>query len=98
MRKVKILEQLFQSSNKIKKIELKPEDKIVAVLMRNQGTAILKTGMNTENPFNKTNPGGSMPYGIEGSYLSGVLYISFEGSSGGEAVAVVYKDEGEVNC
>ena len=98
LRKVIAIEEILQSSSNPQKIDMKPEDKIVAVLFKNQGTAILKTGMNSSNGINKTLPGATMPYGIEGAIMEGYITVEFDSVGDGECVVVTYKDAGEIDC
>lgn len=97
MRKVRATDRIIQGAEKI---ELKESDRVVAVLIKNQGTATLLTGMNSSKAINKTLPGASMPYGIEGTMLTGNLMVDFESVGTKECALTLYIDQGEVtiNC
>lgn len=99
MRLVKAIEEIITRQTEPYKLEMKPSDKVVGVLVRNQGTATALTGMNSSKPFNKVLPGASMPYGIEGAIMDGVIMIDFEATGDAEAVIVTYRDAGDApNC
>jgi hypothetical protein len=84
--------------NGAQRIDLNESDKIIAVVLKNLGTAILKTGINAE-PVNETITYATQPYGnIQDHYLSGYLKVDFDSSGTQRAVATIYKDMGEAKC
>lgn len=97
MRAVKGIEEIVQRTSDFepKKIEMKASDKVVAVLIKNQGTATVLTGLNSVKAYNKTFPGASMPYGIDNAVMEGFIMIDFEAAGNGECVVITYRDLGE---
>lgn len=83
--------QVMQAAERI---DLKLADKVVAVDLKNQGTAILKSGLNSK-AITKTLPNATNPYGgVEGYYLEGYIEIDFESAGTPECVATIYSDKG----
>lgn len=87
-------DELIQEADRI---DLKLEDKVVAVVLKNQGTAILKSGLN-RSAIAQTLPNATNPYGgIEGFYMEGFLTIDFDESGSKSCIITIYYDRGEID-
>lgn len=93
MKKLFGKDELIQEAQRI---DLKLTDKVVAVVLKNQGTAILKSGLN-RTAVAQTLPNATNPYGgIEGFYMEGFLTIDFDSSGTTSCIATIYYDRGEI--